>query len=106
MKDLSTDARYREKHLPLLIARGARAFLEYAPLRYTGVAVRERIYRSIAYGQLLDVFVLDMRSYRAGNSYNRQPAPGPDTAFLGQQQIAWLKQALKKSDAVWKVIAA
>ena len=31
----------------------------------------------IPYGRLLDVFVLDMRSYRAGNSYNRQPAPGP-----------------------------
>ena len=105
-KDLSTDARYREKNVPLLIARGARAFLEYAPLRYTGVAVRERIYRSIPYGQLLDVFVLDMRSYRAGNSYNRQPAPGPDTAFLGGEQLAWLQQHLRTSQAVWKVIAA
>ena len=82
-KDLSADARYSEKHLPLLIARGARAFLEYAPLRYTGVEESERVYRYIPYGPLLDVFVLDMRSYRAGNSYNRQPAPGPDTAFLG-----------------------
>jgi alkaline phosphatase D len=89
-----------------LIARGSRAFLEYAPLRYTGVEERERIYRAIPYGQLLDVFVLDMRSYRAGNSSNLQPAPGPDTAYLGAEQIAWLKQQLRASRAVWKVIAA
>src|SRR4029453_9779098 len=105
-KDLSADARYSEKHVPLLIARGARAFLEYAPLRYTGVEESERVYRYIPYGPLLDVFVLDMRSYRAGNSYNRQPAPGPDTAFLGADQRAWVQQQLRASQAVWKVIAA
>jgi alkaline phosphatase D len=105
-KDLSADTRYGEKNVSLLIARGSRAFLEYAPLRYTGVEERERIYRATPYGQLLDVFVLDMRSYRAGNSHNRQPAQGPDTAFLGPEQIAWLQQQLRASKAVWKVIAA
>jgi alkaline phosphatase D len=33
-KDLSGDDRYAEKNVPLLIARGTRAFLEYAPMRY------------------------------------------------------------------------
>jgi alkaline phosphatase D len=32
-KDLSADARYSEKNVPLLIARSTRAFLEYAPMR-------------------------------------------------------------------------
>jgi alkaline phosphatase D len=105
-KDLTADARYTEKNVPLLIAHGARAFLEYAPMRYAGVEESERVYRSIPYGQLLDVFVLDMRSYRAGNSYNRQTAPGPETAFLGAEQIAWLKNQLRESKAVWKVIAS
>jgi alkaline phosphatase D len=41
----------------------------------------ERIYWHIAYGKLLDVFVLDMRGYRAGNSFNRQTEPGPQTVF-------------------------
>ena len=95
-----------EKNVPLLIARGARAFLEYAPMRYAGVEESERVYRHIPYGQLLDVFVIDMRSYRAGNSYNRQAAPGPETAFLGEEQIAWLKKQLRGSKAVWKVIAS
>jgi alkaline phosphatase D len=53
----------------------------------------------------MDVFVLDMRSYRGPNSYNRQEEPSPETAFLGAQKITWLKQKLEESDAVWKVIA-
>jgi alkaline phosphatase D len=105
-KDLSGDDRYAEKNVPLLIARGARAFLEYAPMRYARVEESERVYRHIAYGQLLDVFVIDMRSYRAGNSHNQQTSPGPETAFLGEEQIAWLKKELRESKAVWKVIAS
>jgi alkaline phosphatase D len=105
-KDLTGDPRYTEKNVPLLIARGSRAFLEYAPMRYFGVEESQRVYRHIPYGRLLDVFVLDMRSYRAGNSFNRQTELGLDSAFLGEKQITWLKTQLRASRAVWKVIAA
>jgi alkaline phosphatase D len=105
-KDLSADARYTEKNVPLLISHGTRAFLEYAPMRYAGVEESERVYRRISYGKLLDVFVLDMRSYRAGNNFNRQTESGPETVFLGEAQIAWLKKELLRSEAVWKVIAS
>lgn len=105
-KDLSGDARYTEKNAPLLFARGGHAFLEYAPMRYAGVEESERVYRHIPYGELLDVFVLDMRNYRGPNSYNRQTEPGPDTAYLGAEQMTWLKRKLRESKAVWKVIAA
>jgi alkaline phosphatase D len=105
-KDISTDARYTEKSVPLLVARATRAFLEYAPMRYYGLEESERVYRKIPYGPLLDVFVIDMRSYRGANGYNRQENPGPDAAFLGEVQLAWLKQGLKQSKALWKVVAA
>jgi len=105
-KDLSGDKRYTEKNVQLLVARATRAFLEYAPLRYHGADESERVYRRISYGPLLDVFVIDMRSYRGPNSYNRQERPGPDTAFLGAQQLAWLKSGLEKSQAKWKVVSA
>jgi alkaline phosphatase D len=65
-----------------------------------------RIYRRIPYGPLLDVFMLDMRSYRGGNSYNRQTEASTESAFLGARQIEWMKQELKASRAAWKVIAA
>jgi alkaline phosphatase D len=105
-KDLMADARYTEKNAPLLFARGAHAFLEYAPMRYAGVEESERVYRHIPYGRMLDVFVLDMRSYRGPNTHNRQTKPGDETAFLGTEQIDWLKRKLRESRAVWKVIAA
>jgi alkaline phosphatase D len=67
---------------------------------------RDRIYRTIRYGPALDVFVLDMRSYRAANGPNSEQRPGPETAFLGAEQLAWLKRELAASQATWKVIAA
>jgi alkaline phosphatase D len=41
------------------------------------------VYRHIPYGRDLDVFMLDMRSYRGPNSFNRQTQARRDTAFLG-----------------------
>lgn len=101
-KDLSADSRYREKQIQTLVARARQAFLEYAPMRTSP----GRIYRRIPYGPLLDVFVIDMRSYRAANNWNRQTAESPETAYLGRPQFEWLKKDLKASRAVWKVIAS
>jgi alkaline phosphatase D len=105
-KDISGDPRYVEKNVRVLVTRAARAFLEYAPMRYHGPDDAGRIYRRIAYGPLLDVFMLDERSYRGSNSDNRQRQPGPATAFLGEMQLAWLKQQLSDSKALWKVISS
>lgn len=105
-KDLSADARYTEKNVPLLVARAARAFHDYAPMRPFGAAESERVYRYLPQGPLLDLFVLDMRSYRGPNSANLQTQEDESTAFLGRPQVAWLLEGLKKSKATWKMIAA
>jgi len=105
-KDLSADARYTEKRVPTLVARATRAFLDYAPMRWFDQQESERVYRHISYGPDLDVFVVDMRSYRGPNSANLQTMRGPDTDFLGRVQVEWLKRALDASRATWKVIAA
>lgn len=89
----------------LMIASAGQAFREYAPMRRNPIEA-ERVYRKISYGPLLDVFMLDMRSYRAANNLNRQPIESPETEFLGAEQRAWLKRELKASRADWKVIAA
>ena len=104
-KDLSGDDRYTEKSIHLLAARAGRAFHEMTPISYTP-AEPGRVYRKIAYGPLVDVFFLDMRSYRAANSENTQDAPSDATVFMGQEQIAWLKRELANSKATWKIIAA
>jgi len=104
-KDLTADDRYTEKSVALLSARAGRAFHEMTPIRYTP-AEPGRVYRKIAYGPMLDVFFLDMRSYRGANSDNLQDEQSDATAFLGRQQIEWLKRELTNSKATWKVIAA
>src|SRR4030088_454852 len=63
-----------------------------------------RVYRKIAYGPLLDVFLIDMRSYR-DSTWNKRDDTG-DAFILGSTQLAWLKRELANSDATWKVIAA
>lgn len=101
-KDLS---KYREKNLQTLVSRARKAFLEYAPLRLER-SDRDRIYRRISYGPLLDLFVIDMRSYRGPNTYNRQENENSETVFLGRPQIEWLARDLASSKAAWKVIAS
>jgi alkaline phosphatase D len=102
---LDEDDRYTVKSVDLLSARAKRAFLDYMPIRFDAVDP-ERIYRAFNYGPLLDVIMLDERSYRGPNTPNRQTAVSDETAFLGGAQIAWFKQRLLQSRATWKVIAS
>jgi alkaline phosphatase D len=104
-KLLSGDKRYTEKRVSVLASRASRAFHDYMPIRQDPFE-RDRVYNSCRWGPSLEVFRLDMRSYRAANGDNLQPQQGPETRFLGREQIRWLKQALLASDATWKVIAA
>ena len=64
--DLRDDPRYPEKDVSVYAARAMRAFQEMTPIR----AIPNqpgRIFRKIAYGRLLDVFFVDLRSYRGAN---------------------------------------
>jgi alkaline phosphatase D len=104
-KRLDADPRYREKEVSMLAQRAERAFREFMPLA-DGLDGPLRLYRRFSFGPSLDLFRVDMRSFRAPNGPNRQEKTGPDTAFLGVEQVIWLKQALKASTATWKIIAA
>ncbi len=86
-------------------ARARRAFHEFLPMRETMVEPG-RIYRKIQHGPLLDVFMLDMRSYRGPDGQHLDRIYGPDDYLLGPIQVAWLKRELLRSTATWKVIAA
>ncbi len=97
--------KYTEKFALPLVARSHRAFHEYMPIRDNPFEPN-RVYRKIAYGPNVDVFMLDMRSYRGPNGANNQTVYGPDAYFLGPVQMAWLKKELKASKATWKIIAA
>jgi alkaline phosphatase D len=92
---------YTEKNVDVLAARARQAFAEYTPGGF-GPEPDGRIYRKIAYGPLLDLFVLDMRTFKSPNP----DADGATGAVLGERQLAWLKRELRRSNATWKAIAA
>src|SRR5262245_7809827 len=94
-----TSPAYRERDIARLAARANRAFHEFMPIRPTP-AESGRIYRRIPYGPLLDIFMLDMRSYRTANRAAER------AEILGAAQLAWLKHELLHSRATWKIIAA
>jgi alkaline phosphatase D len=99
------DARYTEKRVALLAARARRAMLEFTPFRIHPVD-GERIYRAVRRGPLLDLFLIDMRSYRRSNGDNVETELTDRARMLGREQAHWLKHRLLASKATWKVIAA
>jgi alkaline phosphatase D len=94
---------YTEDGKSRLVERARRAFFEFMPIREMPQQAG-RIYRRIGYGPLLDVFMIDMRSYR-DSTWNKRDDPG-NAFILGATQLAWLKRELAASEATWKVIAA
>ncbi|MEM7523053.1 MAG: alkaline phosphatase D family protein [Pseudomonadota bacterium] len=100
--EILEDDRYEEKSVDVLAARAARAFHEMNPTR-TSLAEPNRVYRKVSYGPRLDIFFLDMRTYRGPNGANDQTDGAP---FLGAEQMAWLRRELSASTATWKVVAS
>lgn len=86
-----------------LAGRAKQAFFEYTPIRPMPSGER-RIYRKIARGPRLDLFVLDFRTHRGPNTENRQTTLDDGSAILGAEQLQWLKQSLLESRATWKVL--
>ena len=83
-----------------LMPVGRQAFLDYWPV--AAGDDRTRIYRSMRWGRLLELFILDTRQYR---SDNRLPDSSRKT-LLGAAQRRWLLQALPASTATWKVVVS
>ncbi|SDE06657.1 alkaline phosphatase D family protein [Auraticoccus monumenti] len=109
--EVLTDERYtQEKRVDVLAARGRRAWQEYQPVTPSHVRGRgrdgfaeARIYRKISRGPLLDVFCLDMRTFKDPNTDGREPGL---RHILGEEQTDWLIRSVRASRATWKVISA
>lgn len=99
------DPRYSEPSVARLAARAMRAFQEYMPTRRHPLDP-ERLYDRFPYGPALEVFRIDLRSYRGPNSDEQSTTLSPESRIIGAQQLRWLKRALVESTATWKVIAS
>lgn len=89
------------------------AYYETMPLRPWSLPVGAdmTLYRSLSFGDLMHVTVLDTRQYRddhpAGDGvYPRSPASlDPNTTMLGPDQERWLMDKLSSSTSTWNVMA-
>ena len=108
------DARYTVRDVNTLAARGRQAWQENMPIADSSALWRPgtfddggqyqpaRIYRKISRGPQLDIFCLDMRTYKSPNTDGKEAYA---TSILGQEQVDWLIREVSKSKATWKVIA-
>jgi alkaline phosphatase D len=101
--EVINDARYKEKSINVLVANGKKAFFDYMPIKINSYAPN-RIYKNIKYGPFLELFLLDMRSYRGASNENTQEQKNAFTSLLGDAQLSWLKNSLLESKALWKII--
>jgi len=93
-----TDPAYAEKKIDVLAQRGRRAFYEYQPMLRDPSAP---MYRSFRWGPLVEIFMVDGRSFRTPNWPHREKE-----SFFGDAQTEWLVKGLAASTAAWKIIVA
>jgi alkaline phosphatase D len=88
-------------------AAALQAYWEHMPLRrsarpYDG---EMRLYRRAAWGDLLQLDVLDTRQHRTDQPLDLAGAEAPGATMLGAEQEAWLDRGLAGSRARWHALA-
>ena len=99
------DRRYQIRDCNVLANHSRQAFFEYTPLPPQWIH-HQKIYRRIPFGPLLDFFALDSRSFRGPNTkiFHALPTYEKNAHYFGPQQLQWIKDSLKQSSALWKVM--
>ncbi|WP_199552139.1 alkaline phosphatase [Streptomyces sp. N35] len=78
------------------------AYFEWMPVR---PATEGTVYRRIRYGQLADLHLLDLRSFRSQQAgVGSGAVDDPERTITGRAQLDWLKQGLSQSQARWKLV--
>lgn len=75
-----------------------RAYFEHRATRREPASAN-RLWRSLVWGKTLEILVLDVRSERKPSTRT-----GPNAQFISPAQMAWLKDRLANSPAVFKLI--
>ncbi len=86
-------------------AAALQAYLEWLPIRG---GEDGKLYRTMAYGDLADIVVIDTRIVGRDEQAEDSADPAlddPSRSILGAEQEAWLDEELKSSKATYKLIA-
>ena len=82
-----------------------RAYYEWMPVRLTETSDEGHIYRSLRFGDLVELTIMDLRTYRDKEFWRggaRQT--GDARTMLGSEQYDWLIDTLERSTATWNAL--
>jgi len=78
---------------------GRAVFLEQIPLALNSNQ-NIKTYRTFRINKHLQIWLMEGRDFRSPNTMN----DGPEKTLWGKEQIAWLKETIQSSDAMYKLI--
>ncbi|MDX6739269.1 alkaline phosphatase D family protein [Actinocorallia sp. A-T 12471] len=81
-------------------AASHQAYQEWMPVRFSPEGV---LYRSLRFGDLAEIVLLDLRSYRSLQA-GGLAVDDPARTITGAPQMAWLKDTLAASTARWRIV--
>ncbi|WP_206615275.1 alkaline phosphatase D family protein [Rhodococcus spongiicola] len=88
-------------------AASTQAYFEWMPVRVNGTGSDAALYRRFRFGNLAELSMLDLRTYRNEPS---SPAGGwrtidsPDRTITGREQMEWLTGGIVTSPTQWKLV--
>lgn len=84
----------------------AKAYFEYMPVRQPDMSDTLRIFRTIRYGKLLKLIMLDTRLYDRDeqNGTSGSIVTATTRKLLGNYQLNWFKSQLDTTSAQWKIV--
>ncbi|WP_327655174.1 alkaline phosphatase D family protein [Streptomyces sp. NBC_00483] len=78
------------------------AYFEWMPVRPSTAGT---VFRRLRFGNLADLHLLDLRSFRSEqSSVGNGAVDSPERTITGRAQLDWLKSGLTASDARWKLV--
>ncbi|MDQ4018725.1 MAG: alkaline phosphatase D family protein, partial [Actinomycetota bacterium] len=80
-----------------------RAWREWMPVRLPPPPNEDRIFRTLRFGHLADVLMLDGRTRRDPQTKGPQ-MDAPGRSVLGEEQHRWLTDELSRSQATWRLV--
>ncbi|NEA37350.1 alkaline phosphatase D family protein [Streptomyces sp. SID13031] len=81
-------------------AAAHQAYTEWMPVRF---GANGQIYRRLQFGNLAELSMLDLRTYRSKQAAGTA-VDDPDRTITGDGQMSWLKQGLAASTTRWRLI--
>lgn len=86
-------------------AASERAYYEWMPVRPTADAGGRHLYRRLRFGRLLELSMLDLRTYRDEQaSATSRRVDDPARSITGAAQMQWLTDGLVSSSTRWRIV--